>query len=298
MIVECLPHEISQFIEAIRVLVNQNIACPTSIQFVEILRNIKTTEYFAFHNDNGDFTDSYDEIFDVINLSYTEYEALRFKHKTLSGKEFRKEIFNKFNIKIVTNSNKVETNVSTIPLEIAKEMYKSENKIIHDYILTLYKESELKDPPYAKYKTVQDVVGYTDTINSTGPNFLTCLREKLNEGIKINYLKDPIYIPIIKVVENRYADDYLEDQIREKFSINGKQYCLVTGTKNEYLPVNGLFNIQKDSSVGAVSLHCGYLAFASTEIAMHAAKYFAKEIFEATMWGYSKDIVVKWLMND
>lgn len=125
MIVECLPHEFPQFIEAIRVLVNKNIACPTATQFAESFYNAKTTEYFAFHNEHGDFTNSFDEIFDTINLSYAEYEALKFKHKTLSGKEFYKEIFNKFNIKTVKNSNKVETNVS-IPLEIAKEMYKSE----------------------------------------------------------------------------------------------------------------------------------------------------------------------------
>lgn len=311
ILIECLPHDFHYFEKAIEVLVEQNIACPTTLNFVKECLDTQTdAQYFVFKNVNGDYNVSeIDEIFDIENINYLGYDPIKennkYKYNEYSGLEFYKEIIHKFNISL----NKPEKSISKmaptyqdvcIPLEIAKEMYLSDNPTIKNYILTIYTESELKDPPYAKYKTVEDIISKNDMMISakTGPSFLTLLRDALNDGIKIDYIKDPIYIPIIKVVENRYADNYLEDQIREKFSINGKQYCLVTGTRNEYLPINGLFNIQKDTSVGAVSLHCGYLAFATPEIAMHAAKYFAKEIFEVVMWGYSEDIVVKWLMKD
>lgn len=312
ILIECLPHDFYYFEKAIEILVEQNIACPTTLNFIrDCLEKETSTQYFVFTNLKGDYDVSViDEIFDIENINSLAYDLIKenndvSEYDEYSGSEFYQEIIHKFNI----SPNKSQKTISKmptthqdvfIPLEIAKEMYLSDNPTIKNYILTIYKESELKDPPYAKYKTVEDIIGKNDMLISTkaGPNFLTLLRNTLNDGIKIDYIKDPIYIPIIKVIENRYADNYLEDQIREKFSINGKQYCLVTGTRNEYLPINGLFNIQKENSVGAVSLHCGYLAFATPEIAMHAAKYFAKEIFEAVMWGYSTDIVIKWLMKD
>lgn len=188
-----------------------------------------------------------------------------------------------------------------IPIEVAKKMYLSTDKIIKEYILTIYPESELKDPPYFKYKTVKDIVGH-DVNNDliTGPNFLTLLRNALNEEEKIDYLLGPIYLPIIKVVSTIDKNKYSPDKIIAKFSILKRVYYLVAGEDDEYIPVDGIFNINYKSQhkTGAVSLQASYLAFASPKIAAYAAKTFGKQIFEASMWTFTQNLPIKWLDND
>lgn len=179
---------------------------------------------------------------------------------------------------------------------MAKKLYLSGNDDFKNFILTVYNENELKDPPYAKYKSVKDILGYEFRTEWTEPSFLSQLRDKLNEETNIDYLFGPIYLPVIKVIPNLEFDNAKHIPLA-KFSLNNRVFYLVEGNENEYIAIDGIFNIARTSgSIGALSMHSTYLAFASPEIAQHAVKYFHREIFEAITLQFHDTMNIKWLV--
>lgn len=181
-----------------------------------------------------------------------------------------------------------------VPLGIAKEMYNSNNANLRNYALMLYKEEHLKDSIYETCKTqvsASNKINMNFTINESDI-WMSKLIKYLNG--KVDYINSELYLPIIKVVEFCDHDTSLHGRPVAKFSYANKSYLIFSGTKSSYIPIRGIFNYDKNLKCGSASSQASNFACSTKLNAMFISKYFAKELFIASM--KNTDILnqIKW----
>lgn len=83
-------------------------------------------------------------------------------------------------------------------------MYLSCNKRLQLFARSVYTESQLINPYYVQFTTVQDVLGHSSKLDRDNQNeFLNKLRCKMNDEHDIDYFESELYSPIIKVVAEK-----------------------------------------------------------------------------------------------
>lgn len=202
------------------------------------------------------------------------------------------------NDKFITDSDFVaEINEKEIPLSIAKEMYSSGNEKLKSYALSLYNEIYLKESVYSLYNTVETASNWIGgDYNKYEPYvWMKNLVMKLN-GRNFDYVNSDLYLPVINVIKEGDYNKLLYGDIVARFSYHTHKYVICSGSKNEFIPINGIFNYDKEYKIGSASIHAATLACSNKLNAMFLSKYFAKEIFETCMCNSPIYNDIKWLL--
>ena len=192
-----------------------------------------------------------------------------------------------------------------LSLDEARKLYKGGNKIVKEFVLSVFSEDELSENYFTKIKSFEDamtVLGMSvddgnaivSTIKETSKASaamykLNIIRKALNLGQDLHLTKDPedsyIYYPYNPFVtkSSTYYDDDLssgEQKIIGKIKSEGKEYNVLGGGATDGgLAGLGLFG--SSNGVGFATANFGFLGCANKEIAQHLGKYFGMLITEA-----------------
>lgn len=208
----------------------------------------------------------------------------------------------------------METRNVNVTLEKAKEWYKKGGDL-KEVALQAFTEEELKCPDFRNIVTFEDACtalgipnGYISPLTNV-INILQChmnsyskasiamlklniIRQALNLGHKMDFKKGTIWYPYTPAIlpNSSYRKDSCEVEVA-KVKIGCSTFTLLGGstTTGSY---DGLGYFDSYYGVGYSGANVGFLGCATTEIAQHMGKHFAKLIFEAK---YGDILDYKWV---
>lgn len=208
----------------------------------------------------------------------------------------------------------METRNVNVTLEKAKEWYKKEGDL-KEVALQAFTEEELKCPDFRNIVTFEDactalgiptscISPLTNVINileghmksyskaSIAMLKLNIIKQALNLGHEMDFKKGTIWYPYTPAIlsNNSYCKDSCEVEVA-KVKIGCNTFTLLGGYA--YFGSDaGLGLFDSNAGVARSDAGVGFLGCATTEIAQHMGKYFAKLIFEAK---YGDTVDYKWV---